>query len=139
MQYNSIRKKDKGSNPPHVTKLKKTKLTIKDYNNLKIELHLKMNSNYINCMITKLENIKIQKDKIGLNNIVKNISDTYINSAKQIYNENKKKAPKNRKKQKVWYTYDCKTLKRKLNQIRKSVDKNPVKKETRKLFYKTQK
>ena len=40
---------------------------------------------------------------------------------------------------KTWYSKDCKTLKRKLNQIKKMLDRDPDKQELRILFYKTQK
>ena len=66
----------------------------------------------------------------------------YIKSAENSTKENinlKNMQRKQRRVKKAWYSNDCKILKRKLNQIRKILDRNPEKKETRMLFYKTQK
>ena len=51
----------------------------------------------------------------------------------------KKQQYKKKRVKKIWYSNDCKILKRKLNQLRQLTDRHPEKQETRALFYKTQK
>ena len=81
----------------------------------------------------------MQNDTSCLDEIIQEITDMNVISAGNTPNEYNKSNKMQHKKKKIWYSNDCKTLKRRLNQIRKSLDRNPEKQSTRILFYKTQK
>ena len=68
-------------------------------------------------------------DVISLNSITQEISNMYTLSTRQIDTTYMKKNTKQKPKraQKKWYNQDCDKMRKKLNQIRKLVDKNPNK------------
>ena len=122
---------------------KKNKLMQNNKEIYKNELHRLMNKTSITSLINKLENIKDKTADTILDNTVKEITELYVKSARTLPTRtnirNKKPLNKKIKSRNIWHNKDCKNLKRKLNQIRKMVDKNPEKIQNRILFYKTQK
>ena len=130
--------KEENLNKKTPSTLRKKKMTIRNYENYKTKLNLEMNNNQINRMITALDTVKKDNNTLELNNIVQEITDIYTRSGKldglKNIKQNKTKRNKN-----IWYDKDCRILKRKLNQIRKIVERNPEKCESRRLFFKIQK
>ena len=90
----------------------------------------------------KLEKCSNDKD---INNMAQEITNLYINAANkanQIDSLNpkyKKTKKQGRSKNKTWYTNECKTMKRQLNSIGKSLHRTPNDQSKRILFYKTPK
>ena len=80
-------------------------------------------------IINNLENIRDKTADVILDNTVKEITELYVKSARTIpvrtNIRNKTSLNKKIKFKNIWHTKDCKNLKRKLNQIRKMVDKSP--------------
>ena len=117
---------------PHKIKIENNIKTYKD------ELNHVMNTNYINMLITKIDNISNIDE---LNNITKSVTALYKDAANKTTINNKTRAKRQNRTQNKnkngWYNHDCITLKRKLNQITKSLNRTPHKQETRILFYKT--
>ena len=60
---------------------KRRKVVLKNYEIYKTELNKQMNSNQLNCLINKLENIKDKGDIPDLNKIVNDVKDMYLGSA----------------------------------------------------------
>ena len=141
LQHEGNKRKQKED---HITKCtpKKNKILIKDYGSYEMNLRTKMNKKYTESMIQRLKHITTKNESASLNNIIGEISDLYVTSA-DTFSHNHVKIDKVKCKQnkskKAWFTKDCRTLKRKLNQMRKILDRNPDKENARKLFYKTQK
>ena len=133
------KKSDKNMTTPTPSNPRKKNTIIRNYEDYTTKLNSKMSYNQINCMINNLEVAKKNKDTSQLNTIIQTLVDMYTDyeNMEGINREMKPRKPK--KSKKVWYDKDCKVLKRKLNQIRKIVEKNPQKNQTRQLFYKTQK
>ena len=127
---------------PKTTKRNKN-FNLKNHDAFATELNTLMNNDIVNLLINKLETINIAEDQTNtLENIIQEISNIYTLSAKKLCHGGRDRNKLSRKPSKAkntWYTQDCKALKRKLNQIRKLLDQNPNKIETRHLFYKTQK
>ena len=124
------------------TNLTKRPNRIKIENNIIYEKELNhiMNTNDINMLISKLDNCTNGDE---LNKIAHSVASLYKDAAIKINTNNKPRAKPQNKTKKInknqWYNHDCRTLKRKLNQITKSLNRNPHKQETRILFYKTKK
>ena len=79
--------------------------------------------------------------KYEINSITKSVTSLYTNAAQKI-NKNmilRKKIKHKNKNKTPWYNNECITLKRKLNQIAKSLDKTPTNTPLRIHFYTTQK
>ena len=115
-----------------------TKFKIDNKIKYKDDLSHVMNKNYVNILITKLDNCN---DIHELNNITSSVATIYKDAGNKITITNKNKIqPKNKNKDKnknEWYNYECTKLKRQLNQITKSLNRNPHKQEIRVLFFKT--
>ena len=137
LHYNATNKNKEKKNTNSTTK--RRKVVLKNYEIYKTELNKQMNSNQVTCLINKLENIKDKGDIPDLNKIVNDVKDMYLGSAGSNENIRVDKTRTKRNTKKSWYSPECNVLKRKLNQIRKNMDRNPNKKETRILFYKIQK
>ena len=106
------------------------------------KLENEMNLNTITSITEKLEKCTNEKD---INNMTQEFTNLYINAANnanQIDSLNlkyKKTKKQEKSKNKIWYNNECKTIKRKLNSISKSLHRNPNDERKRILFYKTQK
>ena len=143
LQYSAHKETEKEGKEPLLTSHKRYKYFITNYAQFKTILQRKMNKKFTESLIQQLQNVNTHNDSIELDNIIQKINAQYLSSANTSHlmhktNCNNKKGTK-RTKQKTWYTKDSKTLKRKLNQVRKMLERNPNKQELRTLFYKTQK
>ena len=143
LQYSAHKETKKEGKEPLLTSHKRHKYFITNYAQFKTILQRKMNKKFTESLIQQLQNVNTHNDSIELDNIIQKINAQYLSSANTSHlmhktNCNNKKGTK-RTKQKTWYTKDSKTLKRKLNQVRKMLERNPNKQELRTLFYKTQK
>ena len=121
-----------------LTRHRRHKYFITNFEQFKTTLRHKMNKKFTESLIQQLQNVDTQIDSSELDNIIKKINVQYLSSANTSHLKYKTNF-KNKKGTKTWYTKDSKTLKRKLNQVRKLLERNPNKQELRALFYKTQK
>ena len=101
-----------------------------------------MNLNTITSFTEKVE--KCTNDR-EINNMTQEITKLYINAANKVnqidsLNPKYKKTKKQEKsKNQIWYNNECKTIKRQLNSIGKSLNRTPNDQSKRILLYKTQK
>ena len=121
---------------------KPKRFCIKNIETYRKQLVNEMNLNTITSFTEKVE--KCTNDR-EINNMTQEITKLYINAANKVNqidssNPKYKKTKKQEKsKNKIWYNNECKTIKRQLNSIGKSLNRNPNDQSKRILFYKTQK
>ena len=98
-----------------------------------------MHIGFTEPLLQRLENINIDNPE-ELDEIIQTISNQYVNSTVS-HSTNPKNAKNKQKitKDKAWYTNDCKEMKRRLNQVKKLLEKNPSKQDLRALYYNTRK
>ena len=120
-------------------------INIKNIDLYKTELDKIMDSNTIFSISNRLKNSTNQEEII---NMMTQFSDLYINAVnksipiKHFHPNNKNgknKKQANLSNNKKWYDKECKTLKRQLNCINKSLQRDPKNHEKRITFFKTQK
>ena len=76
LQYSANMNKDK-TKTRFSTKPRKRNIILRNYAKYKTELDLRMNNNDINCIISRLENMKNINDTSDINNIIQMITDMY--------------------------------------------------------------
>ena len=121
---------------------KPKRFCIKNIETYRKQLENEMNLNTITSFTEKVEKCSNDRD---INNMTQEITKLSINVANKVnqidsLNPKYKKTKKQEKsKNKIWYNNECKTRKRQLNSISKSLNRNPNDESKRILFYKTQK
>ena len=109
-------------------------IKIKDNNRYKNYLNTEMNIETVTQIINDLNKSNVTT---VTNNITQNIAELYITAANKCNpTKDPTQRPKN-KNNKTWYTKDCKLLKRELNRISKSLNKNPSNNNKCILYYTT--
>ena len=111
-------------------------IKIKDTNIYKNHLNTEMNIGTVNKIINDIHKSNSTDE---INYITQKITDLYIKATNKIIpiEKPKKTQGQRNKDNKTWYTKDCKILKRELNRISKSVNKNPTDNNKRIIYYTT--
>ena len=145
IQYNAIKDTNKVDNESEYSRPRNKQTFIKDYETYKNELNTKMDSNFIDPLLKRIESINMGGNPADLDAIIQTINNTYLNKVRPVpehYTNKQRMNNKNKNKMtkdKAWYTNDCKTMKKRLIQARKMLEKNPEKQDLRILYYKTNK
>ena len=106
--------------------------------NFEKELDERMQPQLIEPLIRKIEHSELCPTEID--DIIQTINEMYISKDNITTKTRRKDKPKNSiLRNKPWYTDDCITMKRNLNQAKKLLEKNPNKQDIRILFYNTRK
>ena len=116
----------------------RNKMKLDDYESYQKYLNNKLQINFIEPLINRIENLDTNIPT-ELDGIIHTLNEQYISKDTISFDVRKAKSRKSRLNNNPWYTDDCKTMKNRLNQVRKMLEKNPNKQEIRILFYKTRK